>query len=108
MANKTITFTKAINTSLQATDIIYYVNEDGNKVKLGKCVSVADDRLSFVVDVDDTARPPQDNAYFMFNKNNVINTNGLIGYHATVTLKNTSTDKCELYAINSEAVLSSK
>jgi len=107
MANKTITFTKAINTSLQATDIIYYVNEDGNKVKLGKCVSVADDRLSFVVDVYDTAKPPQDNAYFMFNKNNVINTNGLLGYHATVTMKNTSTEFCELYAVNSEASFSS-
>ena len=108
MANKTITFDKEINTSLQPTDFVYYLDESNLKQRLGKCVSVASDRLSFVVDVESSAKPPQDNAYFMFNKNNVINTNGLIGYHATVTMKNTSTEKCELYAVNSEASFSSK
>lgn len=108
MANKTITFDKSLNTSLQATDIVYYLDPNGNKQKLGSCVSVSSDRLSFVVDVDNSARPPEDNAYFMFNKNNVINSNGLIGYHATVKITNTSTEKCELYAVNSEAIFSSK
>lgn len=108
MANKTITFSEKLNVSLQPTDVIYYLDANNNKVKLGSCTSVASDGKSFVVDVLDSAKPPQDNAYFMFNKNNVINTNGLIGYHATVTMKNTSTEKCELYAVNSEASFSSK
>ena len=43
----------------------------------------------------------------MFAKNNVINTSGLVGYHATVTLENTSTEFAELYAVNSEVNLSS-
>jgi len=107
MANKTITFDKPLNTSLQATDIIYYLDLSNVKQRLGKCVSVSADRLSFVVDVETTAKPPQEDAYFMFNKNNVINSNGLIGYHATVKIKNTSTEFCELYAVNSEVSFSS-
>ena len=108
MANKTITFTKKINVSLQPTDLVYYLDLNNEKVQLGSCVSVAEDRLSFVVNVLSTARPPQDNAYFMFNKNNVIHSNGVLGYHATTTFKNTSTEFCELYAVNSEVNLSSK
>lgn len=107
MANKTITFDKPLNTSLQATDIIYYLDPNNIRQRLGKCISVAANRLSFVVEVDNTAKPPQDDAYFMFNKNNVINSNGLIGYHATVAIKNTSTEFCELYAVNSEVSFSS-
>ena len=68
MANKSITFTKKINVSLQPTDLIYYLDTAGNKIQLGSCISVAEDRLSFVVNVLSTAKPPQDNAYFMFNK----------------------------------------
>lgn len=106
MANKTIEFQQKINSSLQPTDIIYYL-DNGNKIELGSCVSVASDRLSFVVDIKSTAKPPALGSYFMFNKNNVINTNGLIGYHASITMKNTSTEFCELYAVNSEASFSS-
>lgn len=108
MANKTITFSKEINTSLQPTDIIYILRDgESHKVKLGTCVSVASDRKSFVVDVLNSAGAVDENTYFMFNKNNVINSNGLIGYHATVTMKNTSTEFCELYAVNSEVSISS-
>jgi hypothetical protein len=43
----------------------------------------------------------------MFGKNNVINTNGLLGYHATATLTTESTEFAELYAVNSETSFSS-
>ena len=108
MANKTSTFTRKVNVSLQPTDLVYYLDLNNEKVQPGSCVSVAADRLSFVVNVLSTAKPPQDNAYFMFNKNNVIHSNGVLGYHATTTFKNTSTEFCELYAVNSEVNLSSK
>ena len=55
MANKNITFTKKINVSLQPTDLIYYLDTAGNKIQLGSCISVAEDRLSFVVNVLSTA-----------------------------------------------------
>ena len=43
----------------------------------------------------------------MFAKNNVINSNGVLGYNANVSLVNDSTDFVELYAVNSEIQVSS-
>ena len=106
MANLTVNFDKEINASLQKGDTVYFLNA-GELSEVGSCVSVADNRLSFVVDVSDKAVRPKIGDYFMFAKNNVINTSGLVGYHATVTLENTSTELSELYAVNSEINISS-
>ena len=106
MADITITFGNIINQSLQVGDIVYFVNE-GDVVELGECTSIASDRLSLVADILDTNIRPSSNSFFMFAKNNVINTSGLVGYHATVTLENTSTELSELFAVNSEVNISS-
>ena len=45
--------------------------------------------------------------YFMFVKNQIINTSGLLGYYADVTFKNNSKKKAELFAISSEVTESS-
>lgn len=106
MADITVSFKNILNQSLQVGDIIYF-EKDGDVVELGECTSIADDRLSLIADIPDTNIRPTSDSFFMFAKNNVINTSGLIGYHATVTLENTSTEFSELYAVNSEVNLSS-
>jgi len=106
MANLTINFDKEINVSLQKGDTIMFLKNGVLKV-VGPCVSVASDRLSFVVDIDSKAERPEIGDYFMFAKNNVINSSGLIGYQATIKMQNDSTDFCELFAINSETMYSS-
>lgn len=106
MANITITFGNTINQSLQVGDIVYFEKEK-DIVELGECTSIANDRLSLVADIPDTNIRPSSDSFFMFAKNNVINTSGLVGYHATVTLENTSTELSELFAVNSEVNISS-
>ena len=106
MANLTVNFGQKLNTSLQPGDIVFFLKND-NIQELGECISIASDRLSIVVDVSPTTLRPVIGDYFMFAKNNVINSNGLIGYHANVVMENTNTDFIELYAVNSEAVFSS-
>lgn len=106
MANLTINFGEELNTSLQKGDIVYFLKND-NLTELGECISIASDRLSFVVDVPPQAQRPVIGDYFMFAKNNVINSSGLIGYQATIKMENDSTDFCELYAVNSETMFSS-
>lgn len=114
MANLTINFADEINVSLQKGDIVYFLNDTAETVsigsglsRVGECVSVSDDRKSLVVDVPATATRPKIGDYFMFAKNNVINSSGLIGYQATIKMENDSTDFCELYAVNSETMYSS-
>ena len=106
MADITITFGNTINQSLQIGDIVYF-EKDGDIAELGECKSIASDRLSLVADIPDTNIRPTSNSFFMFAKNNVINSSGLIGYQATIKIENDSTDFCELYAVNSETMFSS-
>ena len=106
MADITITFGNTINQSLQVGDVVYFEKEK-DIVELGECTSIANDRLSLVADIPDTNIRPSSDSFFMFAKNNVINTSGLVGYHATLTLENTSTELSELFAVNSEVNISS-
>ena len=106
MANLTINFNQKLNTSLQTGDIVYY-KKNNQLVELGSCTAISSDKYSFTVDVSSTTPRPSIGDYFMFAKNNVINSNGLIGYHANVVMENTNIDFVELYAVNSEAVFSS-
>lgn len=107
MANLTVNFDKKLNASLQKGDTIYFLDSSQELNEAGSCVSVADNRLSFVVDISDKAVRPKIGDYFMFAKNNVINSSGLIGYQATIKMENDSTEFCELYAVNSETMFSS-
>ena len=106
MADMTISFDNTINQSLQIGDILYF-EKDGDILEIGECKSITSDRLSLIADIGDTNIRPDSGRFIMFAKNNVINTSGLVGYHATVTLENTSTELSELYAVNSEINISS-
>ncbi len=106
MANLTINFNQKLNTSLQTGDIVYY-KKNNQLVQLGECNAISSDKYSFTVDVSSTTPRPSIGDYFMFAKNNVINSNGVLGYNANVSLVNDSTDFVELYAVNSEIQVSS-
>ena len=58
--------------------------------------------------VDDSGILPSAQDYIMFAKNHAVNTSSLLGYYANATLKNNSTDKVEIFSINSEITESSK
>ena len=106
MANLTINFNQKLNTSLQTGDIVYY-QKNSKLVELGECTAISSDKYNFTVDVSSTTPRPSIGDYFMFAKNNVINSNGVLGYNANVSLVNNSTDFVELYAVNSEIQISS-
>lgn len=106
MANMNISFENKINQSLQIGDILYF-EKDGDILEIGECINITSDRLALTADIPDTNIRPEEGRFIMFAKNNVINTSGLLGYHATVTLENTSTDTSELFAVNSEVNVSS-
>ena len=51
---------------------------------------------------------PGANDFLMFKKISTANDNSLLGYYAEVKLNNNSTEKAELFALNSEITVSSK
>jgi len=133
MATITITLPNPINTSLQAKtatvassssyatdkgswDIIYFVKLDvagkqvGDIIKLGECIAITAGDTTYTVDVQTTGNEllPEAGDYIFFGKNTEIETSGVAGYYAEVTMKNDSTEQAELFAVSSEIILSSK
>ena len=104
-----LSFTSAINTSLQVGDVIYFVDVSaGNALKLlGDVLSVTG--LTVRAEWDDTAaNEPQDGDFILFAKNGNVNTSGLIGYYAESEFTSTGGTKKELFAVNSEIFISSE
>jgi len=103
MASIRVTF-NGQNTSAQIGDILYF-NKDNENIEIGVITEV--DETSVIADIADTAPRPNTGDYFFFAKDNTINSSGMLGYYANTKLVNTSEEKAELYAINSEINLSS-
>lgn len=104
----TINFNKPLNVSIQVgSDIIYYQDSaTGNVYKLGKCI--AKTVTSITCEILSTTPPPDSTSDFIFFvKDNSANTSGIVGYHGTVDMEVTSTDKKELFAVNTEVFISS-
>ena len=51
---------------------------------------------------------PENNDFLVFKKSSTVNDTSLLGYYAKVKLINNSTEKAELFALNSEITASSK
>ncbi len=101
-----LTFNNKVNVSLVPGDTVYYL--DGTSiVTLGSCTSVAEDRLSCNVNRDLEVAAPAVSNYIFFSKPAEAELSGIIGYEATTTIINTSTDRAELYSISSEVFQSS-
>jgi len=108
------------NVSLQIGDEAYYipalnlanVNDKSfspdQPVFLGVISGIGPD---YIMLDDNTLNPGQtlvENDFIMFSKNKIVNNNSMLGYYAEVQLKNNSISEAELFALNSEAVISSK
>jgi len=104
MAKIRLGFDNNINASLQIGDILYFI-KDGKNVEIGDVTNI--DGNNITANISSTAPRPNEGDYFFFAKDNTINSSGMLGYYANTKLVNTSEEKAELYAINSEINLSS-
>jgi len=98
---------EAVNVSLQKGDKVYFEDaSDSNTIKLlGNCLTVGSNTIT----VEVVPQSPSTTADFIFFvKDTEKNTSGIIGYHASVEMKTTSSDKKELFAVNSEVFISSE
>ena len=104
----TINFSFPLNVSIQAgSDIIYYQDSNTNNVyKLGRCIAKTNTSITCEI-LSSTPPPDSTNDYIFFVKDNSANTSGIVGYHGTVDIEVTSTDKKELFAVNTEVFISS-
>jgi len=105
-----------INTSLQVGDLACYVetvetngpnNEITNFTDQVKSIGIVHSIGASHVVVNSATFPPS-GAFIMFQKDRSINNTSLLGYYAKVKLSNNSTEKAELFALNSEITPSSK
>jgi len=97
------------NSSLQVRDKAWKSVPDANgfgseKVLIGEITEVGINYIK--IDSPLTSVDPDD--FIMFNKDNKVNKNSLVGYYAEVKLENNSSSKAELFSIGSEITESSK
>ena len=100
----TTSFTK--NTSLQKGDIIYYLGTDSRIHKIGLVNVIGDNHITCEITGTELSQLNA-SSYIFFGKDNSKNVSGLLGYYMEVNLKNSQTDHAELFAVNSEAFISS-
>ena len=121
----TLTFDKPFNSSLQVGDTIWYTktqSSGGFSVapkeyveKLGTVEFISHQYRAHVLKVSNyhiVNQAPSilinTNSFIMFSKNDIANLGSIKGYFAEAKLENDSTEKVELFAVNSEVVQSSK
>ncbi len=103
--NRVFSFNFELNKEIQVNDKLYYVDASSAKQDLGNINAI--DAVNKTVTVVNGNGVPQSSAYMFFAKNAKFNTSGILGYYATVTMKNTSTTAKELYSVGSEISISS-
>tara|TARA_R100001463_G_scaffold119636_2_gene175549 strand:+ start:3896 stop:4225 length:330 start_codon:yes stop_codon:yes gene_type:complete len=104
-----ISFAQNLNTSVQASDMAWVSNVQASGILdeptlLGEIVSVQTNTLT----VQTQGATVIQGMFLLFSKPININESGLKGYYADVTFKNGSKNRAKLFAISSEAVISSK
>ena len=115
----TLTFEHPLNHSLQVGDTVWYTEvlpNGGYDVaptanKLGRVEEISDQYQAHEIKVSNnvlTTAPALGNKYIMFSKDNKANLTSLVGYYAEAKFENDSTEKAELFSVNSEIVPSSK
>ena len=115
MATITLTFASEVNKSLQvggnanARDSVF-TKIGGNTFYLGDVTALSTDRKTITVDftASDYPRFPGTSDFVFFAKKADVCNTKLTGYYAEVEMKNTSTEKAELFAVGSEIAVSSK
>lgn len=107
MDSITLTFPRELNVSLQKSvgDIVYFLDSEGIKKRIGECTNISGKNIT--CNIEPWRKRPQLNNYIFFGKENIINSSGLVGHYAEVEMENISTEKKELFAVNSKIFLSS-
>jgi hypothetical protein len=102
-------FNNPINISVQLGDDIFYKNSSNNILRIGALGLISADRKNIrVTDEEGIGAPPTAGDYIFAVKDNTLNTSGITGYYSTITMTNTSSAKSELFAVNTEAFISSE
>jgi hypothetical protein len=63
-------------------------------------------QLTIDTTISGTTPIPIQNAFFLYIKNSVAESHGVLGHYCTFNIENTSTDKIELFAVQSEVMKS--
>jgi len=118
MPTMTLNFANPIQASAQTGDMVLYCNttstagfntaSQSSVVMLGKCLTIASNRLSMTVDYTNGTVFPTSSSFILFSKDKYSNPSGVLGYYAKVCFKNNSKDKSELFAVNADVFESSK
>ena len=124
MATLTLTFSSGLNPNIQVGDTTYYVattttwtggftsnisgGTNNSIFEIGAVASV-----NFTTNVIEITTDLADNVvttshFILFSKDNAVNMASVVGYYAEVKMRNTSTEKAELYQVSSEIFESSK
>jgi hypothetical protein len=105
-------FDSSINSSLQVGDIVYYTEPPVNGIISEPVVAGIVTQVSHAEGVlfyePNLLTQPSVNSFILFSKPIEVNESSLKGYYADVTLTNSSTKRAELFAVSSEAMISSK
>jgi hypothetical protein len=108
--NYSIDFT--IPNSLSVGDFIFYGTRDGDgKISAitaaGTVTAITVDKPSDINKITTSGSVPSANTtYFLFAKNSIAESNGVLGHYCVFDLTNTSTSKVELFAVESEVMKS--
>ena len=105
-----INFSQPVNASVQVNDTAWVANVQAHGILdeptlLGQIVLVQSNVLTIQTA---SAMGNLQGMFLLFSKPIQINESGLKGYYADVTFENKSKKRAELFAISSEAVISSK
>ena len=104
----TIVVNGELNVSLQPGDVVYS-NDPGNTLRVIGTVLEANrqnNSIRFTGAIPGTA--PVNGDFLLFGKDSQVNTSGLLGYYGEAVLSTSSSDKKELFAVNSEIFISSE
>lgn len=96
-----------INVSLQPGDIIYSTDPTTLRT-IGTVLAV--DRANNSIRLTSTipGAPPVNGDFLLFGKDSQVNTSGLLGYYGEAVFSTSSSNKKELFAVNSEIFISSE
>jgi hypothetical protein len=100
----TVSFAKDINVSTQINDVLYF-HRGSTSTEIGPILSLT---ANSVTAQNNNTVSLQDLDFLFVAKPTNISTSGLTGYYSTITMTNTSAAKKELFAVNTEAFISSE
>jgi hypothetical protein len=108
-----VKFAVEIGSIISIGDYLYYsVSPYVTPILAGKVTAITINPLSSVnqltIDstISGTTPIPIQDAFFLYIKNSVAESHGVLGHYCTFTLSNTSTSKVELFAVQSDVMKS--